>query len=75
VYFRCVRALRGLSGTSMFLGLTGILITIAHSPGRQMVGDVSCCGQIPHGVRVNMAGSVRDDPKYQVVLAAEEPTR
>jgi hypothetical protein len=31
VFFRCVRFPRGLSTMSMFLGLTRILITIAHT--------------------------------------------
>jgi hypothetical protein len=54
VYFSvCVSVPRGLSGTGMFLGLTSILFTIAQ---HSRVAQVSCCGQIPRRIGVNMAG-------------------
>jgi len=52
-YFSVYGSYPELVCSSGWPGFCSLLLT---SPSRQQVGEVSCCGQIPDGIGVNMAG-------------------
>lgn len=56
----CTAGMPGLSRVSVFLGVNEFCSLSLTPPGRQHGAEVSSCGQIPHGVGVNMGGPRRD---------------